>query len=70
MANNVTPTEERRAMGLARYGHHCETCGGRYDPTPHGRQCGTGCKITPVSTAAGPYTPKRRKAGAASNGEG
>lgn len=62
MANNVTTTKQRRAMGLARVNHVCEVCGGRYDPTPNGRSCGSGCQIPQTPVAKGPYTKEEKRA--------
>jgi hypothetical protein len=61
MADNITPTEVRRARGLARYAHTCEVCGGHYDQTPNGRLCGTGCKIKPTPVAKGPYSMEEKQ---------
>lgn len=63
MANNVTTTKERRAMGLARVNRTCEVCGGRYDQTLNGRVCGPDCRIPRTPVASGPYTKedKRRR---------
>ena len=61
MANNVTPTEERRAMGLARAAQTCEVCGGRYENTPDGRACGSGCLLPNVPVANGPYTARKKR---------
>lgn len=60
MADNVTPTEVRRARGLARVNHTCETCGGRYDQTSNGRMCGLGCRIPRAPSAKGPYSKEER----------
>jgi len=60
MANNVTPTKVRRAMGLARHNKTCETCGGRFDQTPNGRMCGSGCRIERTPSAKGPYSKEDR----------
>lgn len=59
MANNVTTTEERRAMGLARANRACEVCGGQYEQSANGRLCGPGCQLPVVPTANGPYTPRK-----------
>lgn len=59
MANNVTTTEERRAMGVARANRTCEICGGQYEQSPTGRLCGAACQIPVAPTAAGPYTPRK-----------
>lgn len=61
MADNVTPTEVRRARGLARYAHACEVCGGRYDQTPNGRACGVGCRIELTAVAKGPYSKEEKR---------
>lgn len=61
MANNVTTTEERRSMGLARANQVCEFCGGHYEKTPNGRWCGAGCLFPQTPVAKGPYSKEERR---------
>lgn len=61
MADKEAFTQKMRGLGIARYAHTCEVCGGRYEQTPEGRVCGSSCRLPAVPVASGPYTPKKQR---------